>query len=95
MKPMTAMPTHPAIAHPANVQDWLRHMKHKAAHNIAETCGCDEMAETEEEVKKMVAYAKKHGDCRERAEVEYEANEFMWADNTLKMMEHFPSVIAK
>lgn len=90
MKAMTTVIDHPAYD-PTTVKGWLEHMRHKASRNIAEACGSKEVPEVEEEVKKMVAYAKKHGDCHERAEVEYEAFEFMWADNTLKMMEKFPS----
>lgn len=80
---------HPAVA-PATVHEYLKHMKAKAAHNIAKACSCKFVPETEEDVKKMLAHANKHGDCAERAEVEYEVGEFIWACNTLMMMEKFP-----
>ena len=80
---------HPAVA-PTTVHEYLKHMKAKAAHNIAKACACKFVPETEEEVKKMLAHANKHGDCHERAEVEYEVGEFIWACNTLMMMEKFP-----
>lgn len=89
MKPMTDIVEHPAYQ-PTTAKGWVEHMRHKAAHNIASVCESKGLPESEEEVKKMVAYAIKHGDCHERAEVLYEAAEFAWADMTLKMMERFP-----
>lgn len=90
MRPMMVSEAeHPAVA-PANVHEYLKHMKEKAVRNIAKVCACKFVPETEEDVKKMLAHANKHGDSIERAEVEYEVGEFIWACNTLMMMEKFP-----